>query len=130
MKRKYLHIAMFRAMDCCYDKLKNPPEILSAFLSDANTYIWDDHKTADPAVQADFDKSLDRQNIGEEVDEVTAYNAVKNFLAEQNVKFAEWFEDVSRDKQQPYFVKLFESISLDDWKKLCALVAEEEEPYL
>ena len=78
MKRKYLHIAMFRAMDCRYDELENPPEMLAVFLSDANTYIWADHKTADPAVQADFDKSMDSQNIGEEVDEDTAYNAVKN----------------------------------------------------
>lgn len=55
MKRKYLHIAMFRAMDCRYDELENPPEILSVFLSDANTYVRADHKTADPAVQNDFD---------------------------------------------------------------------------
>ena len=127
MKRKYLHIAMFRAMDCRYDELENPPEMLAVFLSDANTYIWADHKTADPAVQADFDKSMDSQNIGEEVDEDTAYNAVKNFLAEQNVKFAEWSTDVSCDKQKPYFVELFAGTPLAEWKKLCALVTEEEE---
>ena len=127
MKRKFLHIAMFRALDCRYDELEDPPEILSVFLSDANTYIWADHKTADPAVQVDFDKSMDRQNIGEEVDEVTAYHAVKNFLAEQNVKFAECFEDVSCDKQQQYFVELFEDISLAEWKELCDMVTDEEE---
>ena len=118
---------MFRAMDCLYDEMENPPEILDVFLTDANPYIWADHTTADPAVQADFDRSMNKKNIGEEVDEATAYNAVKNFLAEQNVQFAEWFTDVSRDKQNPYFVELFESISLDEWKKLCALVTEEEE---
>lgn len=127
MKRKYLHIAMFRAMDCLYDEMENPPEILDVFLTDANPYIWADHTTADPAVQADFDRSMNKKNIGEEVDGATAYNAVKNFLAEQNVQFAEWFTDVSRDKQNPYLVELFESISLDEWKKLCALVTEEEE---
>ena len=126
MKRKYLHIAMYRAMDCLYDELENPPEILSTFLADANTYIWADHKTADPAIQADFDKSMDNQNIGEDVDEVTAYNAVKNFLAEQNVKFAEWFDDPSRNEQHPYFVELFKDISLDEWKDLCDMVTEEE----
>lgn len=126
MKRKYLHIAMFRAMDCLYDEMENPPEILDVFLTDANPYIWADHTTADPAVQADFDRSMNRQNIGAEVNAETAYKAVKNFLAEQNVQFAEWFDDVSRDKQHPYFVELFEDISLDEWKKLCALVTEEE----
>lgn len=127
MKRKYLHIAMFRAMDCLYDEMENPPEILSALLTDTNPYIWADHTTADPAVQADFDRSMDRQNIDAEVNAETAYNAVKNFLAEQNIQFAEWFDDVSRDKQHPYFVELFEDISLDEWKKLCAIVTEEEE---
>ena len=110
MKRKYLHIAMFRALDCLYDELKNPQEILLTFLGDANPYIWADHSTADPAIQADFDKSMDKQNIGEEIDESTAYNAVKNFLSEQNIHFAELFED----------------ISLDEWKKLCDIVIEEE----
>ena len=127
MKRKFLHIAMFRAMDCLFDEMKNPPEILDVFLTDANPYIWADHTTADPAVQADFDRSMDRQNIGAQVDEATAYNAVKIFLAEQNLQFAEWFEDVSRDKQHPFFVELFEDISPDEWKELCALVTEEEE---
>ena len=109
MKRKYLHIAMFRAMDYRYDELKNPPEILFVFLTDANPYIWAEHTTADPAIQADFDRSMNRQNIGLEVDEVTVYNAVKNFLAKQNVQFAEWFDDVSRDKQNPYIklIKIF-----------------------
>ena len=118
---------MFRALDCLFDEMKNPPEILDVFLTDANPYIWADHTTADPAVQADFDKSMDRQNIGAQVDEATAYNAVKIFLAEQNFQFAEWFEDVSHDKQHPFFVELFEDISLDEWKELCALVTEEEE---
>ena len=127
MKQKFLHIAMFRALDCLFDEMKNPPEILDVFLTDANPYIWADHTTADPAVQADFDKSMDRQNIGAQVDEATAYNAVKIFLAEQNFQFAEWFEDVSHDKQHPFFVELFEDISLDEWKELCALVTEEEE---
>ena len=127
MKRKYLHIAMYRTLDSIYDELENPPEILSTFLSDANPYIWADHSTADPAIQADFDKSMDRQNIGEEVDAAIAYNAVKNFLAEQNFQFAEWFEDISHDKQHPYFVKLFEGISIDEWKKLCDIITKEEE---
>ena len=118
---------MYRTLDSIYDELENPPEILSTFLSDANPYIWADHSTADPAIQADFDKSMNRQNIGEEVDAAIAYNAVKNFLAEQNFQFAEWFEDISHDKQHPYFVKLFEGISIDEWKKLCDIITKEEE---
>ena len=111
IKRKYLHIAMYRAMDCLYGETENPQEILDIFLIDANPYIWADHATADPAVQADFDRSMNRQNIGEEVNAETAYNAVKNFLAEQNIHFAELFKD----------------ISLDEWKELCDIVTAEEE---
>ena len=110
MKRKYLHIAMYRAMDCIYDEQEQPSEKLLQFVSDANPYIWEDRTTSDPAIQADFDKSMDRQNIGVEVDEETAYHAVKNFLAEQNNDFFELFED----------------ISIDEWKNLCDIVAEEE----
>ena len=61
---------------------------------------------------------------------LSAYNAVRNFLAEQNVKFAEWSEDVSRGQQKPYFVELFEGISLDEWQKICALVTEAEKACL
>lgn len=61
---------------------------------------------------------------------LSAYNAVRNFLAEQNVKFAEWSEDISHGKKKSYFVELFEGISLDEWKKICALVTEEEEACL
>ena len=125
MKRKYLHIAMYRALDSVYDELENPPEILSTFLSDVNTYIFDDHTTADPAIQADFDKSMDKQNIGEEIDAATAYNAVKNFLAEQYPKFVEWFGDDNGNN--PTFAELFEEISLDEWKGLCDTVTEKEE---
>ncbi len=110
MKRKYLHIAMYRAMDCLYDEQEQPSEELLQFVSDANPYIWEDRTTSDPAIQADFDKFMDRQNIGEEVDESTAYYAVKSFLAEQNPEFAELFAD----------------ISLDEWKDLCYMVTEEE----
>ena len=110
MERKHLHIAMYRAMDCLYDELAQPSAELLKFVSDANTYIWQDKSTADPAIQADFNSSMDRQNIDAEIDEESAYNAVKNFLNEQNPEFAE----------------LFAKISLDEWKKLCAIVTEEE----
>ena len=125
MKRKYLHIAMYRAMDSVYDELENPPEILSTFLSDANTYIFDDHTTADPAIQADFDKSMDKQNIGVEVDEATAYNAVKNFLAEQYFQFVECFGDGNENNLT--FAEQFAKISLDEWKALCDIVTAKEE---
>ena len=92
--------------------------------SDANPYIWADHSTADPAIQADFDKSMDRQNIGEEVDEATTYNAVRNFLAEQYPQFVELFGD--ENENNPTFVELFEKISLDEWKEICDIVTEEE----
>ena len=110
MKRKYLHIAMYRAMDCIYDEQEQPSEELLQFVSDANPYIWEDRTTSDPAIQSDFDKSMDRQNIGTEVDKTIAYYAVKNFLVEQN----------------PEFAKLFEDISIDEWKDLCDIVTEEE----
>ncbi len=110
MQRKYLNIAMYRAMDCLYDEQELPSEEILQFVSDSNPYMYVDRTTVDPAIQAEFDSSMDRQNIGAEVDEETAYNAVKNFLAEQNLQFAEMFSD----------------ISLDEWKKLCDLIAEEE----
>ena len=110
MKRKYLHIAMYRAIDCICDEQEQPSAELLQFVSDANPYIWEDRTTSDLAIQEDFDKFMERQNISAEVDESTAYYAVKNFLAEQNPEFAELFED----------------ISIDEWKDLCDIVTEEE----
>ena len=110
MKREYILLAMFQAMDCLYDEQENPSEELLQFVSDANPYMYVDRTAVDPAVQADFDSSMARQNIGEEVDEQTAYYAVKNFLNEQNPQFAEMFAD----------------ITLGEWQKLCAIIAEEE----
>ena len=111
MKRKFLLLAMYRAMDCLYDEQDQPSDELTLFLSDLNPYIWQERTAADPALQADFDNFLDKQNICAEVDEEIAYYAVKNFLSEQNKKFVEMFED----------------ISLDEWKKLCEIIADEEE---
>ncbi|MBR6013744.1 MAG: hypothetical protein IK062_08190 [Selenomonadaceae bacterium] len=109
MKREFLHIAMYRALDCLYDE--KPTKNILQFLTDANPYIYSDRTTADPAVQADFNKSMDRQNIRQEIDEEISYFAVKNFLAGQNKNFA----------------RMFEKISLDEWKKLCEIVSAEEE---
>lgn len=110
MKRKYLFLAMYRAMDCLYDEQESPSEELLQFVSDANPYMYVERTAVDPAVQEDFDSSMARQNIDAEVDEQTAYYAVKNFLAEQNPQFAE----------------LFTEISLAEWQNLCDLIAEEE----
>lgn len=110
MKRKYLFLAMYRAMDCLYDEQESPSEELLQFVSDANPYMYVERTAVDSAVQDDFDSSMARQNIGAEVDEQTAYYAVKNFLAEQNPQFAE----------------LFTEISIAEWQNLCNLIAEEE----
>ena len=123
MKRKFLHIAMYRAMDFLYDSLKNPPEELIQFLSDLNPYIWQERTTADPAVQADFEKSMDRQNIMDEVDEVVAYNAIKNFLAEQCNSYSKFVAK----KSKVNFAELFEKISVNEWKKFCKIILAEEE---
>ena len=85
------------------------------FLSDANPYIWENCCTADPDVQADFEKSMGKQNIGEEVDEKTAYYAIKNFLEEEYSRYFECFGD--GNKITPTFAELFSDISLDEWKK-------------
>ena len=120
MKRKYLNIAMYDAMDFMYDE--HPSEDLLQFVSDANPYLYKERTAVDPALQKDFDNSMDRQNIGADVDEETAYYAVKNFLSEQYPKFAE----LAGNKKSPSFADLFEKISLEEWKKLCALIEKEE----
>lgn len=125
MKQKLLHIVMYRAMDYICDKLEHPPEALIQFLSDANPYVWKDRKAADPALQADFEESMAEQHIATEVDEVTAYNAVKHFLEEQQFLFFEGFAD-TESKQNPSFTELFSQISLDKWKELYAIVVAEE----
>ena len=100
---------MYRAMDCLYDE--KPTKKLLQFLTDSNPYLYKERTTADPAIQADFNNSMYKQNINSEVDEEISYSAVKNFLADQNKSFA----------------KMFEKISLDEWKKLCEIVSAEEE---
>ena len=127
MKRKYLLIAMYRAMDYIFDEMKQQPEELVLFLSDLNPYIWKERITADPALQKEFDNSMDKQNIGAEVDEFTAYSAVKNFLAEQYPIFVELDKNNSSYKKSSSFVDLFEKISLEEWKKFCEIVTAEEE---
>lgn len=110
MKRKYLHLAMYRAMDCLYEEQKTPSEELLQFVSDANPYLYKERVAADSALQAEFNDSMNRQNIGQNVDEKSAYYAVKSFLAEQNPRFAEMFED----------------ISIEEWQELCNIIESEE----
>ncbi len=112
---------MYRALDSIYDRLEAPPEELILFLSDANPYIWDDRTAADPALQSDFDASMDEQNIGAEVEAATAYRTVKNFLAAQYLHYAALVAEPSRS-----FDELFEEITPDDWIKIYADVADEE----
>ena len=114
---------MYDALDCLYEEQENPSETFIQFLSDANPYIWENRCTADPAVQADFDKSMNKQNIDEEVDEETDYYAIKNFLNEEYRKYFEWFGD--ENKTAPTFAELFSDISLDDWKKFCEIIVDE-----
>ena len=127
MKRKFLLLAMYRVMDCLYDEQEKPSDELILFLGDLSPYNFLDRKAADPALQADFDNFLDKQNIYAEVDEETAYYAVKNFLAEQYPKFVEWAASDSNSEKSLSFVELFEKISLDEWKKLCEIIADEEQ---
>ena len=110
MKRQYLHLAMYRAMDCLYEEQETPSTELLQFVSDANPYLFKERVAVDGALQQAFNLSMERQNIGAEVEFETGYNAVKNFLAEQNPQFAELFED----------------ISLEEWENLCEIVANEE----
>lgn len=109
-------------MDSIYDRLKEPPEELILFLSDANPYIWSDRTAADPALQSDFDAAMDRQKIGTEVDAATAYHAVKIFLAEQYSQYASLVSTPSCS-----FVELFEEVTPEEWEKFCAAVADEED---
>ena len=110
MKRKYLNLAMYRAMDCLYDEQEDPSEELLQFLSDSNPYLYRERTAVDPAIQASFDRSMNYQNIAQEVDISSAYSAVKIFLAEQNLNFA----------------KMFEDISLEEWENLCRIIENEE----
>ena len=117
---------MHRAMDSVFDQLKQPPEELILFLTDANPYMWEDRTAADPALQSDFEAAMDRQNIGTEVDATTAYRAVKQFLDEQYSHFASLVPDTSKRQQSSTFAELFATISLDEWNRLYARVVEEE----
>ncbi len=122
MKREYLYAAMYRAMDSVYDRLKEPSEELSLFLSDANPYIWLDRTAADPALQSEFEATMDRQKIGTEVDAETAYRAVKNFLGEQSPHYASLVSTPSCS-----FVELFEEITPEEWAKIYTVVADEKD---
>lgn len=128
MKRKFLLLAMYRAMECLYEEQDQPSDELTMFLDDLSPYNFLDRKATDPALQIEFDTSMDRQNIDVDVDEELAYYAVKNFLAEQYPNFVEWAKSDSQSAKSPSFVELFEKISLDEWKKLCEIIAEEERP--
>ena len=113
MKRKYLHIAMHVAMNEFYDE-NNASERLIQLLSDTDPYIFDGSEMADLAIQDDFNKSMDRQNIGEEVDAKTAYNAVKNFLSDEYVYYSQIFPDEKAEA----FDKLFSKYTLDEWQEI------------
>lgn len=45
---------MFRALDCLYDE--EPADELGEFLGDANPYLFEDHSSADPALEDEFNK--------------------------------------------------------------------------
>lgn len=113
MKRKYLHIAMHVAMNEFYDE-NNASERLIQLLSDTDPYIFDGSEMADLAIQDDFNKSMDRQNIGEEVDAKTGYNAVKTFLSDEYVYYSQIFPDEKAEA----FDKLFSKYTLDEWQEI------------
>ena len=92
----------------------NASERLIQLLSDTDPYIFDGSEMADLAIQDDFNKSMERQNIGEEVDAKTAYNAVKNFLSDEYVYYSQIFPDEKAEA----FDKLFSKYTLDEWQEI------------
>ena len=58
MNRKFLHIAMYRVMACLYDE--KPTKKLLQFFTDSNPDLYKERTTADPAIQANFNDSMEK----------------------------------------------------------------------
>lgn len=122
MKKINVIIAMYEAMDCFYDESEKVPENLEQFLRDLNPYVWKGHITADPAIQASFDRYSEDLLAGDDVDPNVAYDVVKGFLKEQSDYYSEVFPE---GKSLPFDV-LFSYFTLEEWNDLCNFIEQEE----
>lgn len=121
--RRNIPIVLYRALDSVYDNTSERPEELVQFLSDINPYVWKDRKMVDPRIQREFNRTMDKLNIGVQVDKEEAYETATVFLEEQYTRYHNCFGGSERDIS---FSDLFKKVSIDSWKKLCAVVTEEE----
>ncbi len=112
MTKKLLFIAMYRALDCLYDETQR--EDLGNYLSEANPYLFTDRKSADPAVFAAFSHYFDSIYANDEVTVEEAYTFVRKYLNSEHLSY------------YGNFAPIFDDISLEEWKELCDIVADEE----
>ena len=102
MNRKYIFIAMFRALDCLYDE--KPSKELGEFLSEANPYLFKDRHSADPAVIEEFNQYVDAhiEEMGDTVKD--AYQMVAVYLKDKG--FSNIFSDISFGSEEKKSKKL------------------------
>lgn len=107
MKIKNIYISMFRALDCLYSE--RPSDELGEFLGDANPYLFEDHSSADPAVEYEFNQFASEYLAKTSLTMESSYDMVLNYL-EINTTFAARFKE----------------IDLEEWTSLYNIVSEEE----
>lgn len=112
MTKKLVFIAMYRALDCLFDETQR--EDLGNYLSEANPYLFTDRKSADPAVFAGFSSCFDSIYTNDAITVEESYTLVRKYLCSEHLSY------------YGEFAPIFDDISLEEWTKLCEIVADEE----
>ncbi len=111
MTKKLVYIAMYRALDCLFDETQR--EDLGKYLSEANPYSFTDRMSADPAVFDGFNNFFDSL-YSNDITVEESYNFVRKYLISEHLSY------------YGSFAPIFDDISLEEWTKLCGIVADEE----
>lgn len=105
MNKQIIFIAIYRALDCLADETGNIE--LAAFLDKVNPYVFEDRKSADPAIYSEYDNWF-----GANVDNVEcsdSYAIAEKYISEKT-NYSQLFADISRE----------------EWSDLIDLIKQEE----
>ena len=105
MDKRIIFIAIYRALDCLADETGNIE--LAPFLDKANPYVFEDRKSADPAIYSEYDNWIESNFNKVEYDD--SYAIAEKYIAEKT-EYSQLFADISRE----------------EWADLIELIKQEE----
>lgn len=102
----FIYIAIYRVFECLEEEVAD--DKLSDFLNMANPYVFQDRKSADPAIYNEFEKWINNQPM--EITEKNSFDIAKKYVSEKTS-----------------FSPIFDKISKEEWNSLILMIYQEEQ---